>query len=504
MTNTSGDEALTQHGTCPHCGHKECYTVFKSGGTYCHSCGDSRGAKPLDESSIEEEAYEEIRGIAPDVCKFYEITVGLDSKGEPIRHTYKYPHKNKYRWLPKDFSRNKGFTNDHLFGMDKFNASSGKVITLVEGELDAASAYQMLGRKWPVVSLPCGSISKPLLKNVYSFLNSYEKIVIASENDATANADAIKLANTFPGKVYRVQLTKHKDANAFLQAGDQRDFMWAWVNREKYVPSDIYTTKQQFHKILDDEETNVFLPTPITEFNTLCKGLMQGHLTVITGPEGQGKTEVLRMLEADILMNHPDIPIAILHMEESKKTCLLSLASYKLEKNLRDPENTVPKEEVQEAIDSLAEGGNMYLFELGIDEDPLSILEKVRFLTEVYGCKYIFIDPIQQLSYGKDTDSSEEQMLTKISVQLERLATEFNVGIVLTTHVNDDGQTRSSRMIGKSASVRIDLKRDHMNPDPDIRNRTNLSVSKNRPVGPTGYGGTLLFDQDTFILKEDF
>ncbi len=72
----------------------------------------------------------------------------------------------------------------------------------------------------------------------------------------------------------------------------------------------------------------------------------------------------------------------------------------------------------------------------------------------------------------------------------------------MTTHVNDDGQTRSSRMIGKSASVRIDLQRDHMNTDPDIRNLTRLAVSKNRPTGSTGYGGTVKFDPDTFTLGE--
>ena len=491
------------HLDCPYCGHKGCFTKWDDGGYYCHSCSAKKGPKPMTLSDVDSWVYEGIRGIKAKVCEKYGVQVGLSKDGDEVAHKYPYPHKDKYRLLPKDFSVNKGFTNDHLFGMDQFNASSGKVITIVEGELDALSAYQMLGERWPVVSLPSGSISKKLLENVHSYLDSYSQIAVCTDNDATGNAAAIKLANTFPGKVYRVLMTTHKDANEFLQAGHQKDFMFAWVNREKYVPSDIYNTKTQFHKILDDEETNTFIPTPITAFNDICKGLMQGHLTVITGPEGQGKTEVMRLLEADILLNHKDIPIAILHMEESKKTCLLSLASYVLEKNLRDPEHTVPDDEVKKAVDKLSENENLYLFELGIDEDPLTILEKVRYLTEVYGCKYIFIDPIQQLSYGKDTDATEEQVLTKISVQLERLATEFNVGIVVTTHVNDDGQTRSSRMIGKSASVRVDLKRDHMNPDPVIRNTTHLSVSKNRPVGPTGYGGTLVFDPDTFILKED-
>ena len=494
---------ITTHGDCPYCPAHGCYSEWANGGYYCHSCKIKSKGGTMTEADIEEEAYQNIRGISESVCETYKVTVGLDSLGKPVRHTYPYPHKDKYRWLPKDFSHNKGFSNDHLFGMDKFNASSGRTITVVEGELDALSAYQMLGCKWPVVSLPNASLSKALLENCHSYLNSFASIAVCTDNDAAGIAVANKLSRTFPGKVYKVSLTKHKDANAFLQAGDQKDFMFAWVNRERYVPSDIFNTKTQFRKILDDEETNTYIPTPITDFNDLCKGLMQGHLTVLTGPEGQGKTEVMRMLEADILMNHTDIPIAMLHMEESKKTCLLSLASYVLKTNLRDPDHTVPKDRVQEAVDSLSDAGNMYFFELGIDEDPLTILEKVRFLTEVYGCKYIFIDPIQQLSYGKTKDSTEEQMLSQISVQLERLATEFNVGIVVTSHVNDDGQTRSSRMIGKSASVRIDIKRDHMNPDPDVRNRTVLSVSKNRPIGPTGYAGTLVFDPETFILQED-
>jgi replicative DNA helicase len=165
---------------------------------------------------------------------------------------------------------------------------------------------------------------------------------------------------------------------------------------------------------------------------------MQGHLTVITGPEGQGKTEIMRMFEYHILANHPTVPIAILHMEESKKTTLVSLASYMLGVNLRDPDHTVPQTTIDDAIDKLTKSENLYLFEFGVDDDPLAILEKVRYFKEACGCKYIFIDPIQQLSYGKDGESTEEQTLTKISVQLERLATEFNIGIVVTAHVKLD------------------------------------------------------------------
>jgi len=492
----------TTHGTCPDCGHSGCLSVWE-GGTYCHSCETSTGKGKREEPmKVDTEIFDSIRGITKDVCEKYGVTIGLAEDGTEVRHNYPYPHKVKYRYLPKDFSKNSGFSNDHLFGMDKFNASSGKIITVTEGELDALSAYQMLGKKWPVVSLPNASLGTTLLKNVHPYLDSYSKIIVATDSDEAGNRVATKLAATFPGKVYRMLMTTHKDANEFLQAHHERDFMFAWTNAEKFIPSDIYHTARQFGDILSDEEANTYIETPIGAFNEVCKGLMQGHLTVILGEEGLGKTEVLRMLEVDILQNHKDIPIAVNHMEETKKTCLLSYASYVLDENLRDPDHTVPQTKVEEAIEGLTDSENLYLFEMGIDEDPLSILDKVRYLTEVCHCKYIFLDPIQQLAYGRDLDTTEEQTLSRIAVQLERLANEINVGIIITAHVNDDGATRSSRMIGKSASVRVVLKRDHMNEDPEVRNTTYLSVTKNRPVGPTGFGGALVFNPKTFKLEE--
>jgi len=93
-------------------------------------------------------------------------------------------------------------------------------------------------------------------------------------------------------------------------------------------------------------------------------------------------------------------------------------------------------------------------------------------------------------------------VLSQISVEIERLCTDLDIGVIMTAHVNDDGATRSSRMIGKSASVRVNLERDHMNSDPDIRNITKLFVNKNRPTGKTGYGGSVQFYPDTFMLTE--
>lgn len=450
-----------------------------------------------------EEVRKEYRGIKKEAIDKYEIGTSKSLEtGEDIRRVYPYPHKDKYRILPKDFSKNLGFTTDHLFGMDKFNAGSSKYLTIVEGEEDAPSAYQMLGHKLPVVALPGAGVSHKLLQNCHEYIDSFQCIVLCTDNDKAGDTAADKIASAFPNKTYRVKLSKHNDANAFLEAGDAEEFVWAWRNtKEKYVPAGIFNTPDQFKGILKDKEVNTYVPTPIEELNDSIKGIMKGHLTVITAPEGQGKTELLRALEYQVLKT-TDMKIAALHMEESKRTFLLALACYEMNENVRDPDTTVPDGVIEEVIENLTKDERLFLFDFNVDDDPLHILDKVRYFSEACDCDFIFIDPIQQLAYGKDRDSSEERTLSQIAVQLEKLATQFNIGIVLTTHVNDEGQIRSSRMIGKAASVRIDLKRDHLNKDPEIRNTTTLTVSKNRPTSQTGYGGQVLFDPDTFTIRE--
>ncbi len=71
-------------------------------------------------------------------------------------------------------------------------------------------------------------------------------------------------------------------------------------------------------------------------------------------------------------------------------------------------------------------------------------------------------------------------------------------------HTNDDGQVKYCRMIEQRASVVVDLQRDKMSEDREERNTTKLLVTKNRPVGPTGYAGQLQFDPDSFTLKEKY
>jgi 5S rRNA maturation endonuclease (ribonuclease M5) len=788
------------------------------------------------------------RGIEEDVAKFYGITTSFNDNGKAVSRIYPYPHKDKVRILPKDFTRNKGFTTDHLFGMDKFNAGSSKVLTIVEGEDDAAAAYQMLGCTFPVVSLPGAKTVRKVLQNpkAYSFIKSHQSIVIATDSDEVGEEAAEALQRSFPGRCYRVNMSKYKDACEYLEKGATNDFKYSWINRTKYVPDNIFCTTEQFEKIIRDDQGSMYIPTGISDFDEAALGLMQGHFTLFQAPEGIGKqlpdttpiptpsgfkpmgdikvgdtifgadgkttrvtyvtptqhdipcyrvefsdgtsqvaggphrwgvyttdntykvktteeilsegvtrgegvalysvpitkpveypesnlevdpytlgmwlgdghsasqsifvgysdadqfedlfqvdrkkeeetcinywvkglefknirslglvgnkhipdeylfasveqrsallqglmdsdgsttgvgcefytskismaedflklarslgykcrirvkelkvygvpkgtcytvwflahgerpvfrykrkqekvkycstfratrktirnivpvesvpsrcltvdnsdhlylcgehytvthnTELMRMLEANLLKNHPTVPFASMHMEETKKRGLLGLASYMLEKDvtLQDTENTTnadgdeeivylpsykgtPEEEVLDAIRSFTERENFYQFTLSVDDDPMSILEQIRYFSEVCGCKYVFFEPIQDLGYSRQTDATLESWLSELATKLARLASELGIGIVSIAHENDDGQIRDCRMLGKRASVVVKLERDKDSTDTNISNTTSLKLLKNRPVGPTTFAGMLEFDPDSFTLSE--
>lgn len=449
--------------------------------------------------------YRSMRSISEDTMKFYGVQTMVNADGESIKQAYVYPSGGrKVRTLPKSFRAEAGLKGDELFGMDKFNAGSAKAVVITEGELDAMSAFQMLGGKTPCVSIPSATPSQKLFEKCKEWLDSFDKIYVSFDSDNKAEGVAEKLANLFPNRVYSIPHDKYKDANEFLEAGARESYRNAFSHAKKFIPENIFNTPDQFLSILHDDDDSSYVSTGIQSLDDVILGLMRGHFTVFQAPEGIGKTEFMRYLEYSLLTQNDDIKIAICHMEEVKKRSLLGLVSYELKKNVTRKDLIHNQTEVDQAIMKLSGDERLYQFTLGVDEDPLEILERIRFLTEACGVSYIFFEPIQDLAYSRQGDESVEQFLSQLSTKLARISAELNVGIVTIAHENDDGAIRDCRMIGKRASVVIKLERDKMAKDDESRNTTKLLVVKNRPTGSTGYAGQLFFDSETFTLSEKF
>jgi len=520
------------HKACPFtdCGSSDAFSYNEEKGVgFCHSCGK---AYPHKRMSIHDWAKKEYplmdhkpplrlvdetpsmenkvqftpdgyRGISKKTREFYNCT-GVLEDGDLATLIYRYPNGSvKYRAIPKTFSTGAGFRSDSLFGMDRFPAGSAQAVTITEGEEDAMAAFQMHGSKYPVVSLPSATPSRKLLENCKDWLGSFDKIYLSIDTDDKAENFAIALLNLFPGKVYHVPHGDYKDANDFLMAGKQREYVAAWWSSKLFTPDNIYATSEDFLGLLRDTPDHAYVPTGIEALDDKILGLMQGHFTVIKAPTGIGKSEFMRYLEHNLVANHPDVPFAVWHLEETKLRSLLGIVSYVLQDNLTrkdliQEKNKTP--EVEKAIERITQSGYMQ-FHLREEDGAEELVNQIRVLSQVYGCKYVFFEPIQDVITVSD-DKQKEAVLADLSVRLSKLAADLAIGIVTIAHTNENGDPKYCKMIGQRASVIINLERDKEAADLIDRNTTKITVQKNRPCGLEGKAGELLFDLDTFTLSE--
>jgi replicative DNA helicase len=277
----------------------------------------------------------------------------------------------------------------------------------------------------------------------------------------------------------------------------------AWWSSKLFTPDNIYATSEDFLGLLRDTPDHAYVPTGIEALDDKILGLMQGHFTVIKAPTGIGKSEFMRYLEHNLVANHPDVPFAVWHLEETKLRSLLGIVSYVLQdnvtrKDLIQEKNKTP--EVENAIEKITQSGYMQ-FHLREEDGAEELVNQIRVLSQVYGCKYVFFEPIQDVITVSD-DKQKEAVLADLSVRLSKLAADLAIGIVTIAHTNENGDPKYCKMIGQRASVIINLERDKEAADLIDRNTTKITVQKNRPCGLEGKAGELLFDLDTFTLSE--
>ena len=518
------------HLACPYteCGSSDAFNWNDDGYGQCHSCSRSYPSKDMSQTYdwVKQEyplkerrkpmeipvtggTYNGIRSIDADVCELFGIQLQTGGKGEAVRYAYKYPQTVKYRLVSdksKTWTKDRGMGMNHLFGPE-FNSGSSKRIYLTEGEFDAASLYQILGKTFPVKSLPSASIGEKFIKHNHIYLSSFKEIIYAGELDDAGRRAADKLYSAFPDKFWYVPMSKHKDANDFLQSGDADDLMWAARKPQRYSPENFFCSDQDVEDAILNENPYEYVPTGHTGLDDKIRGMVKGGITFIKAPRGTGKTEVIRYFETGLLRDE-ESRVALLHMEEMKSTTYRSMATYQLGINVRTKddakENNVSEQDVITAAKEMTKGERTIIFEMMSHDDPLKLLDYIRLAATVYGAGFIFIDHVQRLAYlsssGVDGATS---VLTTLGSRAAQLAKELNIGVIFISQVNDDGRTKYAASLEEEAIICIKIERDVETEDEVLQNTTNFIVDKNRPFAKLGHAGSVYYDPETTILSED-
>jgi len=534
------------HQPCYLCDSSDAVSVNDDGSAYCFSC-DKRIPNYEVKEGVNKNIVQEIkvhrtnsvneiegeflalndRGISLATAKKYNVKATTNQNGDVVQHFYPYCIASevtsyKVRGEGKHFTWRGSSQGTGLFGESAFK-DSGKFITLVEGECDAMAAYELLGSKWPVVSVKSGAAGAARdVKNSLEFLEKFDCVVINFDNDKAGREGAKAVARLLtPSKAKILTMPDDfKDANEMLRAKRVQTYVDAWWGAKLYTPSGVLNISEQ--KLdFNNREHRESIPYPWVGLNKKLYGMRRGELVTLTGGTGLGKSSITRELE-HWLITHTKDNVGIIALEEDWRRTVDGILS--IEANARlyiDQEREQFSEnDLNKYFDNIYGGENKdrvwihsHFGITNIDE----IFSKLRFLIVGCGCKWVFVDHLHML-VSSMSEGDERRAIDNIMTRLRSIVEETGVGLVLVSHLRRvDGNRghengisvslshlRGSQSIAQLSDCVIALERDQQSDDPEEANTTHMRVLKSRYTGDVGMGTHLLYDRETGRLRETF
>jgi len=525
-------EQLKSHQPCPDCGSSDALT-FYDWGTKCYSCGVTRkeGSKQAPDGLKERMTMHTLTLVPPTALEYHSVPsrgitrdTCLDYGVGTHNNQYYFPYYDAAEQLVaykkrgtelKQFSIEGTWKSASLFGQQLF-PKGGKYVTIVEGEFDALAAYQMLGSRYPVVSIRNGAGSALAdCKSNYEWIDSFENVVICFDSDEQGRTAAAQVAELFGTKA---RVFKHsnsfKDACDYLAAQESKGFVDQWWKSEQYVPDGIVCGSSLW-ELVNQPVEKAEVMYPFGGLNELTYGIRTGELITVTAGSGLGKSQFLREIVYHVLKNSDD-KIGLMFLEESVKKTARSLMSLSINKPLHLPDAEVTDEELRLSFEDTLGSDRLYLFDhfgsTGVD----NIISRVRFMAKALGCKFIFLDHVS-IVVSSQENGDERKALDEIMTKLRMIVAETGVCLFAVSHLkrpdskgHEEGaatslsQLRGSGSIGQLSDLVIGLERNGQAEDLAERHTTRVRVLKNRFSGLTGPACSLYYDKLTGRMTETF
>ncbi|PXA91196.1 DNA primase [Caulobacter sp. D4A] len=450
------------------------------------------------------------RGLTRDTCEKYGYRIGTyqgrkchlapyyDDLGALVAQKVRYKRDNEKAFTWAGDPKAAG-----LFGQRQARAG-GKMIVVTEGEIDALSAAQALGLRWPVVSLPNGaSAARRDLSKHTAFLESFEKIVLCFDMDKPGREAVEDVVGLFsPGKVFVAQLPL-KDSSEMVMANRSAELVDALFGAKVYRPDGIRTVADLKQKALAPQAWG--LPWPWRTLTQRTYGIQRRYIYAWGAGVGSGKTTtqkqlMLTAMRPDLLEDHGDLGIPIppprkvgtILFEENPAKTLRSLAGMAIGKRLNKPDVIVTDEEISAAIDTF--DGLFFPIDCFGAKDWDSVKANIKYLVLSEGVRDIFIDPLTALVAGEE---DERRALDAIMADMSGLVETYDFTIHLVSHLTTPQGTAheeggrvlekhftGSRAIARWSHAMIGLERNKQEPDSPTTLRGLKDREHGEAVGP--------------------
>jgi len=539
------------HLPCPDCGGSDPVSVNDNGSGYCFSCTKyfpnystaevqqpdtvmdfveyQRNTK-MEQSSTPNlnSSFNELtdRKISLATAKKYGVR-STTRDGKIDKHYYPYYNGHelagtKIRKQNKEFAWTGSSKEVGLFGENLFKAG-GKFITLTEGECDAMAAYELMGSKWPVVSIKSGAQGGVRdVKQSLEYLESFDAVVINFDNDKHGKEAAQAIAKLLTPKKAKIMTlpVDYKDANDMLRQGRHAAYVSAFWDAKVYTPSGVLNLSDQlgaYQKLRSERKTAI--PYPWAGLNKKLEGLRAGELVTLTGGTGLGKSSVTREIEHWLIENTED-NVGVIALEENWSRTAEGIMA--IEANAKLHLDSVKAEFTDKELDDCYKKvfmgdneGRVWIHAHHGVNNLDDIFSKLRYMIIGLDCKWIVVDHLHMLVLST-LENDERKAIDGIMNRLRTMVEETGCGMILVSHLRRvDGNRghengietglnhlRGSQSIAQLSDCVISLERNQQSEDNIEASTTKVRVLKSRYTGDVGVASHLLYDNKTGRLRE--
>ncbi len=526
---------------CPECAKQgrdvaqDNLALYDNGGQHCFACGftvrgdGTQTTTPTIKSTGNDRDIGDVyhgdsifltdRNLRAETLNKYGVKVEQNSNGDVIKHHYPYYDKDhtivgiKTRVVAdkKFFGTGNTKATNPLFGQQLFKRG-GRYVTVVEGELDALSAFEMLGSQYPVVSVNNGAGAVENIKANLEWLDSFETVVLCFDNDDAGREAVKKIAPILgPNKAQIIMLPDYKDPSDYLSNKQSKLFTSAWWEAKPYVVSGVATLDNMREALISYRDTELIpLPEAFGNLNEMFRGgIARGELTSIIAHTSIGKTTLLNELIYHFAAN-TDEKVGCFMVEDSLDETVRKIASVHQRTNLS---LVTPKDlnidDIMQSAKEVGLGTKVQIHDDGGGSIEIEeMFSKIRYFIKGLGCTVILLDPFHTAIKNLSNENIEEVMDRFI-----KLCKETKASVLLSTHTRkpDDGShphkiseydVKGSGAIPQACHNNILFSRDKLAEDDYERNATRIRVPKLRRTGQTGEGGWTYFNSETGRLEK--
>ncbi len=534
-----------QHEPCPECGSSDALARYSDGHTYCFSCTShdlaAAPAHTLEQVPIEQTGARRYsanlvatdvqtftafkrRGLTEETARKWGYTKGVYR--DQTCHVANYRDISGRKVVAQKIrlpGKNFVFLGDKkqaapLYGMWLW-PSEGRMVVVVEGELDALSMSQAQSNRWPVVSVPSGAQgAKKAVAAASDWLEKFDSVVFMFDQDDAGQDAAVQCAALLtPGKAKIAALPGgYKDASDMLQDGNIKGMLDAMWRARDYRPEGLVLLSDLEEEIKKPIELGA--PWPWKFLTDATYGRRPGEVYALGAGTGVGKTDFFLEIIAQTIQPKETgglhQPAAVIYLEQGNAETGRRIASKIGQRPFHIPNGEWTESELNEAVRYMTqECAPCHLYDhFGTTQWDI-IRETIRYAVVGFGVKHVFLDHLTALAAS---EVDERKALEAIMADIAGLAQELGFAFYFISHLatpegkpHEEGARvtirhfKGSRAIGFWSHFMFGLERNQQADDPEDQNTTTFRILKDRYTGrSTGLTTEFGYDYDRAMLVQ--